>query len=71
MSTETTEYIASGHFQFGSMVLFLPGAENLQIFRENGTEKQSFCTMFFFSGSDIGKDFPVAEELSENPTGPV
>ena len=26
---------------------FLPGTENLQIFRENGTEKQSFCTMFF------------------------
>ena len=23
--------------------------------------------MFFFCGSDIGKDFPVAEDLSENP----
>ena len=28
---------------------------------KNGTEKQSFCTMFFFCGSDIGKDFPIAK----------
>ena len=34
-----------------------------KIFRENGTEKQSFCTMFFFSDSDIGKNFSVAEDL--------
>ena len=25
--------------------------------------------MFFFCGSDIGKDFPVTENLSENPAG--
>ena len=23
--------------------------------------------MFFFCGSDIGKDFPIAKDLSENP----
>ena len=50
---------------------FLPGTENLQIFRENSTEKQSFCAILFVSGSDIGKDFPVAEDLSENPGIPV
>ena len=42
---------------------FLPGTENLQVFWENGTEKQAFCTMFFFCGSDIGKDFPIAKDL--------
>ena len=70
---QRNEYSNSGMYFIRSLPVqvqwcfFLPGTENLQIFRENGTEKQSFCTMFFFCGSDIGKDFPVAEDLSENP----
>ena len=67
MSTKAAECISYGHFRSGSVGFFLPGTENLQIFRENGTEEQSFCTMFFFSSSDIGKDFPVAEDFSKNP----
>lgn len=62
---ETTFFVLFYRFYLFTPVwfFFLPGTENLQVFRGNGTEKQAFCTMFFFCGSDIGKDFPIAKDL--------
>ena len=45
---------------------FLPGTENLQVFRENCTEKQPFYIILFFSGSNISKNLPTTEDLREN-----
>ena len=42
--------------------------EILQFIWKNRTEEQSLCTLFFFCGSDISKNFTATENFSQNPT---
>jgi len=46
---------------------FLPCTENLHLFRKNGAEKQPSGGAFLFCGCHVGKDFPVTEDVGENP----
>lgn len=49
------------------LCFFLTGAENLKLFWKNSAEEQPLCSMLFFSGRDICKDFPASEDPGENP----
>ena len=44
---------------------FLPGTENLQVFRENGAEKQASDTCAFDCCSDISQNFSWAKNISQ------
>ena len=59
-----TKDILPPHVWFNDF--FLPGTENLQVFRENGAEKQAFCTVFFFSSGHISLKFLTSKKVGDH-----